>query len=147
MEYIDIIEAAPLVSIDLVIINTYDEILLGKRINRPAKDTWFVPGGVILKNEPVDCAIKRISFSETGIAVSRNESRLLGVYDHIYEDNYLGRPGINTHYICLAFEYKLKNNLEIKKDSQHSQMKWWEITDLINNPDVHANTKRYFITE
>ena len=45
-----IINATPLVAVDLIIENRNKEILLGKRVNRPAQGYWFVPGGRILNN-------------------------------------------------------------------------------------------------
>ena len=56
-----IIDATPLISIDLIILNSNDEILLGKRNNRPAKGYWFVPGGRIRKNETLKQALSRIA--------------------------------------------------------------------------------------
>ena len=44
-----IIENTPLISIDLVVKNHENKILLGKRINKPAYNSWFVPGGRIYK--------------------------------------------------------------------------------------------------
>jgi colanic acid biosynthesis protein WcaH len=46
----DLIENAPLVSIDLIV-RQREGILLGKRVNRPAQGFWFVPGGRVYKNE------------------------------------------------------------------------------------------------
>jgi len=40
-----------LVSIDLIIRNARDEVLLGLRSNEPAKGFYFVPGGMIRKGE------------------------------------------------------------------------------------------------
>ena len=48
-----VIASTPLISIDLVIKNNTGRILLGKRTNRPAQGFWFVPGGRVLKDEPV----------------------------------------------------------------------------------------------
>ena len=39
-----VIENTPLVSIDLVVKNKYGQTLLGKRLIKPAKAHWFVPG-------------------------------------------------------------------------------------------------------
>ena len=63
---LEIIKATPLVSIDLVIRNPTGKVLLGKRINRPAKGYWFVPGGRIIKNETIGHALKRIFKAEVG---------------------------------------------------------------------------------
>jgi colanic acid biosynthesis protein WcaH len=54
-----VIASTPLVSIDLVVTNQNGEALLGKRLNRPAKDFWFVPGGRILKEESLAAAFRR----------------------------------------------------------------------------------------
>ena len=48
---LEIIEATPLVSIDLVIRNPSNKVLLGKRNNHPAMGFWFVPGGWIFKKK------------------------------------------------------------------------------------------------
>ena len=93
---LEIIEATPLVSIDLVIRNPSNKVLLGKRNNRPAMGYWFVPGGRIFKNETINQALKRISEVELGQDLSTKAPSLLGAYDHIYEDNFLNVKGINT---------------------------------------------------
>jgi colanic acid biosynthesis protein WcaH len=141
---LDIIKATPLVSIDLVIKNPAKDVLLGKRVNRPAKGYWFVPGGIILKNETINQALKRISEREVGKDLSAIVPHLLGVYEHIYEDNFFNIAGINTHYVVLAFVITLQHEIEVKADEQHSELKWWEIDKLLDEPDVHQNTKVYF---
>jgi len=141
---LEIIKATPLVSIDLIIRNPSEKVLLGKRVNRPAKDYWFVPGGRIIKNETIGHALKRISKTEVGLDLSTEARRLLGAYDHIYEDNFLNRNGINTHYVVLAFAIQLQKEIQVKPDGQHSFMKWWEIDKLLEDPTVHQNTKVYF---
>jgi len=141
-DFLRVIAATPLVSIDLIIENEKHEILLGKRLNRPAKDFWFVPGGRIRKNELIASAVERVSREELGIAIERSE--LLGAYDHLYEDNFAGRPGVSTHYVVLAYRCRLANGALIKPDEQHSILKWWRPDDLVASAEVHENTKRYF---
>ena len=143
-QFLKVIEAAPLVSIDLIIENNEGGILLGKRINRPAQGYWFVPGGRIRKNENITDAFTRISIAELGTALSINDAQLLGAYNHIYEDNYLDKEGINTHYVVLGYKIKWPNDLEIQPDDQHSELKWWPVRELLDNTDVHQNTKAYF---
>jgi hypothetical protein len=43
--------ARTLISIDLVIRNAHEEVLLGLRNNAPAQDSFFVPGGMIRMDE------------------------------------------------------------------------------------------------
>jgi len=139
-----IIEATPLVSIDLVIRNPSNKVLLGKRNNRPAMGYWFVPGGRIFKNETINQALKRISEVELGQDLSTKAPSLLGAYDHIYEDNFLNVKGINTHYVVLAFVIALQQKIEVKSDEQHTELKWWEVDKLLQDQTVHQNTKVYF---
>ena len=141
---LEIIEATPLVSIDLVIRNPSNKVLLGKRNNRPAMGYWFVPGGRIIKNETINQALKRISEVELGQDLSTKARSLLGAYDHIYEDNFLNVKGINTHYVVLAFVIALQQEIEVKSDEQHTELKWWEIDKLLQDQTVHQNTKVYF---
>jgi colanic acid biosynthesis protein WcaH len=141
---LEIIEATPLVSIDLVIRNPSNKVLLGKRNNRPAMGYWFVPGGRIFKNETINQALKRISEVELGQDLSTKAPSLLGAYDHIYEDNFLNVKGINTHYVVLAFVIALQQEIEVKSDEQHTELKWWEVDKLLQDQTVHQNTKVYF---
>jgi len=142
--FLKIIEATPLVSIDLIVRNPSEKVLLGKRINCPAKGYWFVPGGRIIKNETIAHALKRISKAEVRRDLSTEAHSLLGAYDHIYEDNFLNVDGINTHYVVLAFSILLQQEIDVKADEQHSDLQWWEINKLLEDPTVHHNTKAYF---
>jgi colanic acid biosynthesis protein WcaH len=141
-DFLRIVDATPLVSIDLVIRNEHDQVLLGLRTNRPAQNMWFVPGGRIRKNEKIRDALRRVSEFELGHAIT--EATLLGAYDHMYPDNFHGRPGISTHYVVLAHEYRLPSGTALKADPQHERLEWWNIPDLLASPDVHENTKIYF---
>ena len=147
MEFIDIINATPLVSVDLIIYNPEQEILLGKRLNQPAKGFWFVPGGRIKKNEIIDSAIARVSYAELNMTLTKQDSQLLGAYDHIYTDNYFNKDGINTHYIALGYAFVLNETPEIQTDEQHSEIAWFSVEQLLAHPDVHPNTKAYFLTD
>lgn len=143
--FLEIINNTPLVSVDLIIENNKGEVLLGKRVNRPAKGFWFVPGGRIRKNETIANAMKRISLAEVGFIITKEEADLLGTYDHIYKDNYMGIDGINTHYVVLAFQFICRGDQLIQSDEQHSEMKWWTREQLLMDKEVHPNTKAYFM--
>ena len=141
-DLLHIVDATPLVSIDLILRNERGEVLLGQRVNRPAQGLWFVPGGRIHKNERVAEALQRISKRELGVTIS--EAKLLGVFDHIYPDNFLGATGVNTHYVVLGMAAELAGNLRFAADAQHSELKWWTKAELLASAVVHQNTKAYF---
>jgi colanic acid biosynthesis protein WcaH len=139
-----IVRKAPLVSIDLVITDSLDCCLLGRRKIRPAKGTMFVPGGRILKNESIDSAFKRILLAETGHRINeQDEQYLLGVYEHFYDDSFWDEK-ISTHYIVLAYRIKLRTRFLEKLDKQHDLLEWLSIDELLSRSDVHKNVKAYF---
>ncbi len=137
-----IIAATPLVSIDLVLRNAQGEVLLGRRRNRPAQGWWFVPGGRIRKNERSRDAFIRIAHAELGIALA--PGRLIGVFDHLYDDNYFGTPDLGTHYVVIACEAMLDQGLVLRPDEQHAELQWWPVDRLLASEAVHENTKLYF---
>ena len=140
-----VIGATPLVSIDLIVMNAAGQVLLGQRRNRPAQAYWFVPGGRIRKEEGLRAALARIAQTELGMAVPAG--RLLGAFDHIYPDNFLGRPGLSTHYVALGYQCALPEGFEPVADPQHARLRWWDVPALLADEQVHANTKRYFQEE
>lgn len=143
--FLSVVDAAPFVSIDLVVRNDYGQVLLGYRRNRPAQNFWFVPGGRIRKNERSQDSLQRIARDELGIeAVDVSGGKLLGVFDHFYDDNFYGVPGIGTHYVVCAYQLQFDANTSLKHDDQHAELKWWDPDLLLSSPEVHPNTKLYF---
>jgi colanic acid biosynthesis protein WcaH len=59
-EFAHIVRLAPLVSIDLIIRDDEQNVLVALRTNEPAKGVYFVPGGCIRKNETIENAFARI---------------------------------------------------------------------------------------
>jgi GDP-mannose mannosyl hydrolase len=143
-DFAHIVQHAPLVSIDLIIRDPERNALLGLRVNEPAKGRYFVPGGVIWKNETISAAFARILKTETGLRVSFADARLLGVFEHFYETNRFNRPDFGTHYIVLAYELSLRHWPSIEIDSQHSDVRWMSEAEILSAADVHPNTKAYF---
>jgi 8-oxo-dGTP pyrophosphatase MutT (NUDIX family) len=79
-----VIRLAALVAMDLIIRNAGGEVLLGLRNNEPAKGRYFVPGGMIVKNERLAEAFARLMNNETDHAASLDDARLIGVFEHFY---------------------------------------------------------------
>ena len=144
-QLIEVVRLTPLVSIDMIVRDAQDRVLLGQRLNRPAQNTWFVPGGRILKDERLDQALERISSSELGRTLQRDRFHFLGVYEHLYPDNFLGRDGVGTHYVVLAHEIVLTEPALPEPDGQHRRFRWWSIRELREDSSVHDNTKAYFV--
>jgi colanic acid biosynthesis protein WcaH len=144
-DFMTVVRLTPLVSIDLIVTDGNRRVLVGRRRNRPAQGTWFVPGGRIDKDESLDAAFKRIVNNELGVAsVERSSSRFFGVFEHRYDDNFAGAPGFGTHYVVLAYAMTLTGTVPIGRFDQHSDYEWLLPDDLLARDDVHENTKAYF---
>ncbi len=141
-----VVESTPLVSIDLIVENQQNEILLGQRLNRPAQGYWFVPGGRVLKNEALDDAFLRLTHSELGRAFERKQAQFLGVYEHFYTDSVFGteESDPDTHYVVLGYRIKLMDDHDLAPLSeQHSGYRWWRLDDVQLSNAVHTNTRLY----
>jgi len=150
--FLFVIDHTPLISIDLIVKNESDQVLLGLRRHRPAQGYWFVPGSRIKKKQLIHDTFTNVTMKEIGKTIEISGSNFLGVFEHLYQDNFFNIRGITTHYIVLAFEirligYPIDNNFITKKFSQHSEMRWWSIDDLLADEEVHPYTKAYFNIE
>jgi colanic acid biosynthesis protein WcaH len=143
--FMQIVRNTPLISIDLLLHNENNEILLGWRNNQPAKNHWFVPGGRIYKNETIKDAFSRIMTAETGLTMEMEQAGFHGIYEHFHPDqNFMDEAGFGTHYIVLSFDIQLAGELNSLPLHQHSDYKWLAIPDLLDDPLVHQYTKNYF---
>jgi len=138
--FLDIVRNTPLVSIDLIVRSRDGHILVGRRINEPAKGTWFVPGGSIRKDETLAAALARIAEGELGVALCMDDVRFAGVYEHFYGTNFAGVDGISTHYVVLAYVVQRSIDAVDLPASQHSAWAWLSDQAMA---DVHPNTLAY----
>ena len=143
-EFAEVVRLTPLVAIDLVVRSPEGRVLVGKRLNEPAKGMFFVPGSRLTKNEPRAAAFERITREELGRTVPIKQARFVGVYEHFYPTNRFELPGFGTHYITLAYELSLSPpELHLPTD-QHGEYAWMTPAELLAAPRVHENTKAYF---
>ena len=137
-----IIENTPLVSVDLII-KCKNKILLGKRVNEPAKGYWFTLGGRVLKNECIQDAITRIGKLELGI-ILENDPTFIGIFEHMYDDSIFDAN--STHYLNLAYEIEISGLKDLPKD-QHNDYRWFDLEELIQSKEVHPYVKDYFMEQ
>lgn len=139
-----VIAAAPLVAIDLIIRDGADRFLLGQRTNPPAQGWWFVPGGRVRKGESLDEAFRRVTQAELGQPLERADAEFLGVYEHFYSDSALEEQ-TPTHYVVLAHRYQLAG-LEpaALPHDQHQSLAWWSGERVRSAADMHPYTQAYF---
>jgi len=96
-EYKRMIRKLPLNTIDAVI--HYDGgILLGRRLNSPAKGLYWTTGGRLLFGEVPTDAAARIAKDETGL--DTRVRRFINAYSEFFEHGYFGPP---SHAIVLSY--------------------------------------------
>ncbi|EOG7647132.1 GDP-mannose mannosyl hydrolase [Vibrio cholerae] len=136
-----LVQHGVLFSIDLVVLDTQNQILVGERVNRPAQGYWFVPGGRVYKNETLIKAFERICLDELGQIFSYQDAKSLGLYDHFYNDSVFG-DDISTHYINAPYLIELSENTTLNLPSeQHRHYRWVRIGDLAYDESVHFYSK------
>ena len=141
-----IIQHTPLISIDLIVRNEQGEVLLGKRVNAPAKGYWFVPGGRVRKNETLDDAFIRLVKEELGIesGVTRTDAKFLGVFEHFYDDCMFG-DDVSTHYVVIAYQLVIKIKTCINLYfTQHEKYMWLNDPEILKNNQIIKYVKKYF---
>lgn len=139
--WLQVIERAKLVSVDLLLENEEGEFLLGYRNNKPAQNSWFVPGGSMRKQETILSAIARVALNELGIQLEN--PRFYALAQHHYDDNFANKEGVSSSYIVLGFYAKVQA-VDVQPDDQHEALKWWSRADLLASEEVHPYTKAYF---
>ena len=136
-----VMQNTPLISIDLIVKNDKNQVLLGKRVNEPALGFWFVPGGRVFKDESLDDAFERTVKEELHLNLQRTDAVFDKTYEHFYDNNVFN-DNFSTHYIVLAHKITI-DKLPIA-NKQHSQYRWFEVNELLEHEDVHNYTKDYF---
>ena len=133
--YQQILKVMPISCIDLVVEDEYENILMLKRKNEPAKNMWWFPGGRIFYGETRELAVKRKLLEECGLVGEiMNE---IGTYDVFLNYNTKANENCLSHGISTFYKIKCVNTNTIVIDSQSSSFKWKPRTEWIkeiNNP-------------
>lgn len=137
-----LVDIAPLISIDFIVRNNEDKILLGKRVNKPAKDYFFTLGGRVFKNETINEAKKRLLKDEIGLNIEDFNPKFIGVFEHFYKDSFVN-DNISTHYVNLAYEIEVSYIQDLQK-AQHNIYVWLSKDEIMNSKEVYKYVKDYF---
>lgn len=146
-EYLQVIKHANIISVDMIVYDKTRRILLGKRKNEPAKNTYFTPGARVWKSETIPMALKRACKFELGVVLEN--PMLNGVYEHIYDNNF-DNDDFGTHYLNFSYEFNIddetkKSINEFVFSDQHSEIIWMTEEEILSCDDVHENCKAYFM--
>ncbi len=118
--YKKIYAAVPIFCVDVVAEDPKGNFLIVRRRNEPARGKWWVPGGRVLKNEPLRRAAVRKLKEETGIA-GRFE-RTIGLYEFFAQRGPF--VGIRAHTpiaVCLVC---IAGKGRVRLDRQSGEFRW-----------------------
>ena len=140
-EYYDIIKKTTLTSIDIYFIKN-NKVLVGKRNNNPAKNFLFTPGCRTFKCEKQMEGLKRVAKKELGLSINPKKCKLIGIYDHIYQNNFRDDK-TKTHYVDVAYSYEINNDElnNITLDDQHDNYIMVDINKALENNLIHDYVK------
>ena len=122
--YRRILGSMPLLCVDGVIRNSSNQVLLVKRVNEPLKNTWWVPGGRVLKGESLERAFRRKMHEELGIRV--DNARCLGYCEAVNVRHVgIAAEGGRLHTLSIVFETRVEV-ARVTLDSQSSDWGFFE---------------------
>ena len=127
----------PLVGVGAVIFRG-EAVLLVRRGQEPARDSWSLPGGLVEMGETLEAALAREIAEETGLTV-----RILGisaVLERLFPDE-AGR--IAYHYVLIdyACDY-LEGDLQPGSDITAAQFVAWPDLERFDLPQFTADVIR-----
>ena len=122
--YNKIREVLPTVCVDLLVTNEEGKYLLAKRTEKPAKGSWWFPGGRIRKGETWEECAKRKGREELGIDLPIGN--LISVENYFADD-------ADWHTVNLVVHAYFSHRI-IELDRSHAEYRWTNhIEDGLHN--------------
>lgn len=118
--YFQILRIMPIPCVDLIITNVEQEVLLVKRLNEPAKDKWWFPGGRVHHNEKRIDAARRKLFEEVGIRANY----ITKIEEILTDEVMLPLEFSRGHYITTVYRILVNQSFDVVLDNQSSMYKW-----------------------
>lgn len=113
------------VAVDAVVFG-YDEkrlsVLLIKRGVAPFKDSWALPGGLVMDDESLEDAVTRELKEETAVTI-----------DYLEQLYSFGKPGRDPRNRVVSISYfglVRPNHFKIKADTDAKEVQWFPINEL-----------------
>jgi 8-oxo-dGTP diphosphatase len=107
---------------DCAVVNRRGELLLVRRGGEPFKGCWALPGGFMEMDETIEhCAVRELQ-EETGIAMTEDDLRLIGIYS---------APGRDPRGRTVTAAYALRvDDAKATAGDDASEVRWWPLNNL-----------------
>lgn len=113
------------------VLNTSGQVLLGQRLSQHGFGTWAPPGGKLEFGEELQQCASRELEEETGIVVSANQFRQIGLTNDIFPDKHY----ITLHYVATGIRAKPK----LMENDKCAGWLWFDLDKLPTNLFLSAN--------
>lgn len=136
-KYREVLDIAPVCTADVLFFNSdRTKTLLFKRENEPLKGVYFSVGGRLLKNELLENCAVRQGLREAGININRNKLIFGGVQEEFHPNSVFEK--VSYHAVVIYYGYVLHDEELIKLDNQHSDYKWFSVSDPTLHPFIKS---------
>ena len=119
--YEQILENMPVLCIDIVVLHK-GKVLLVQRGEEPEKNSWWLVGGRVYKNESFDEAVKRKVFEEVGLNVRIIKE--LGLYDYRFNKSRFPNLKTGIHTPTSVYIVEPIEEVNIKLDGTSINYRW-----------------------
>lgn len=143
-DFLKISSLIPLVNVDLLITNEYNEILLSWRDDVFCGTGWHIPGGIIRHGEQIIDRIKAVAISEVGIEL-KSDGKILKISEIFLKQEYRNHF-ISFLYHCPCQKKQIKFN-NYKSIYSPGDLQWFNNypKDLVYSQYVYRNfLENYF---
>lgn len=136
----ELLNISPICTVDVLFFNNdKTKTLLFKRTNEPLLGEYFSVGGRLFKNEHLeDCAVRK-SLEEIGVTIDREKLVYGGAVEELNSNSVF--EGVSYHAIDTFYGYIL-NNEDLRLDNQHSDNKWFLVSDDSLHPFIKIKIAR-----
>lgn len=108
-----------------VIVNDFDEILVGTRVREPAKGTLDLVGGFMDLDETAEEALRREVREESGLDIEAHQLRYLFSQPNTYPFS-----GTCVKTIDLFFEIRIEGRPQLKGMDDIQELRWTPIKNI-----------------
>ena len=128
----------PIVGVGVVILKG-GKILLGKRLNEPAKDKWSIPGGAVELGETIEHAVIREAKEETCLDVSDPI-----LFDVINELDFDEQDNVRYQFVIVDYLVTVRDICEPKAGSDAVELRWVSL-NKVEDFDLTRSFRFFFI--
>jgi len=119
--YEQILENMPILCVDIIVLHK-GKVLLIQRGEEPKKNSWWLVGGRVYKNESFEEAVKRKVLEEIGLKVE--VVRKIGLYDYRFNKSRFPNLKTGLHTPTLVYIVEPIEEVNIKLDGTSINYRW-----------------------